>query len=134
MTAPAAFTEQVTMNVVTDIGQQATLPVDLCWDPTAHLEIQMILRNGGAEIEWVVGRHLLADGLAKPSGDMDLRITPDPAGLFVHIALTNGKDSAVLVARYDDLAFFLGRTIADTPMDAPVDVPDPDDPVWAARG
>lgn len=133
MTAPAPFVERVMMDVLMGDQPQVPLAVDLCWTAAAHIEVQMILHNGEQEVAWVVSRELLADGLAVPSGDGDVRISPDPDGTFVHIALRTAP-AVVLEARFDDLAFFLGRTIADTPMDAPVDVPDPDDPVWGARG
>jgi hypothetical protein len=67
---------------------------------------------GDAPVTWAFGRELLIDGLGRPCGDGDVRVSPaDPDGLSeVLIRLQVGGDQALFRSSTAPLVAFLDRT------------------------
>jgi hypothetical protein len=64
-------------------------------------------------VPWAVDRELLRDGLSRPSGEGDIRITP--TGNRVEIELSPPSGRAVLEFRREDLVEMLRATVVVVP-------------------
>ncbi|OHV36429.1 MULTISPECIES: SsgA family sporulation/cell division regulator [Pseudofrankia] len=59
---------------------------------------------------WVAPRDSLRAGLEKPTGDGDVRFTPDPRRSEVQLVLTDGASHSTVVLGAEPLRDFLERT------------------------
>ncbi|MGW1544652.1 SsgA family sporulation/cell division regulator [Streptomyces sp. NPDC002309] len=74
--------------------------------------------EGGASVEWVLSRDVIAEGLAHHAGQGDVRVWPAAVGPgrdVVYIALNSPAGSALLEAPLRDLRSFVDRTRAMVP-------------------
>ena len=90
---------------------RATAPVEvqLRYEPLDTYAVCMILNAGGSgQVEWVIARDLLAEGLIAASGEGDVRISPctDTPELTV-ITMNSDSGQATFEAATDGLAQFL---------------------------
>jgi hypothetical protein len=70
----------------------------------------------GRWVEWVFARDLLVDGLTQPTGEGDLRVSPDledPELLVLEIYAPSG--SAIFTLDREDVEDFLARTLELVP-------------------
>ncbi|MDT3438371.1 MULTISPECIES: SsgA family sporulation/cell division regulator [unclassified Pseudofrankia] len=59
---------------------------------------------------WVAPRDALRAGLEKPTGDGDVRFTPDPRRAEVQLELTDGASRSTVILGAEPLRDFLERT------------------------
>ncbi|SDZ49581.1 Streptomyces sporulation and cell division protein, SsgA [Saccharopolyspora shandongensis] len=99
-------------NLVAPAGVIAPVGVELRYDSRNPYEICMKLNVGkSGQVDWVIARDLLADGLVAEAGEGDVRIGPrlDRPGLVV-IALSAPSGQATFEVNADQLVDFLNDT------------------------
>jgi sporulation and cell division protein SsgA len=99
-------------------GGGAVTPVTTRWtyDPTEPFAVTVAFATErGHWVEWVFARDLLIDGLHEPTGDGDLRVSPDiePDLLVLEIFAPSG--SAAFTLDREDTMDFLARTLEQVP-------------------
>lgn len=52
--------------------------IELVWDPSRPLDVELIVHGDSRDIVWLVGRDLLAAGVDGPAGGHDVTVTPAP--------------------------------------------------------
>ncbi|MFJ3660076.1 SsgA family sporulation/cell division regulator [Streptomyces sp. NPDC090119] len=85
-------------------------------DPYA-VRVSFVHPGTGQTVEWIIGRDLLAAGLAEPVGEGDVRIWPArrTAGKAVRIRLSSPTGTALFEAPTEEIAAFLRATEAVVP-------------------
>ncbi|MBB5158634.1 SsgA family sporulation/cell division regulator [Saccharopolyspora phatthalungensis] len=99
-------------NLVAPAGVLAPVGVELRYDSRNPYEVGIKFNVGRTgQVDWVVARELVADGLVVDSGHGDVRIRPrrDVSGLVV-IALSSPSGQATFEADADELMEFLNDT------------------------
>jgi hypothetical protein len=89
------------------------IPVELRYETCDPYAVRLTFHlPGDAPVTWAFGRELLIDGLGRPCGDGDVRVSPaDPDGLGeVLIRLQVGGDQALFRSSTAPLVAFLDRT------------------------
>ncbi|HEX3650417.1 MAG TPA: SsgA family sporulation/cell division regulator [Pseudonocardiaceae bacterium] len=99
-------------------GGDAVTPVTTRWtyDSTEPFAVTVAFATErGRWVEWVFARDLLIDGLTEPTGDGDLRVSPDidPDLLVLEIFAPAG--SAAFTLDREDTEEFLARTLEVVP-------------------
>ncbi|MFJ4466515.1 SsgA family sporulation/cell division regulator [Streptomyces sp. NPDC089424] len=77
--------------------------------------------DGGAPVEWILSRDVVAQGLNHHAGQGDVRVWPAAVGPgrdVVYIALNSPGGSALLEAPLRDMRSFLSRTQSMVPLGA----------------
>jgi len=64
-------------------------------------------------VEWVCARDLLREGLALPSGNGDVRISPEGDDLLIELLSPSGN--AQLLASHSEIAVFVDRMLTAVP-------------------
>ncbi|MER5211388.1 SsgA family sporulation/cell division regulator [Streptomyces sp. NPDC002838] len=89
------------------------IPVELRYETCDPYAVRLTFHlPGDAPVTWAFGRELLIDGLGRPCGDGDVRVSPaDPDSLGeVLIRLQVGGDQALFRSSTAPLVAFLDRT------------------------
>ncbi|WP_424863030.1 SsgA family sporulation/cell division regulator [Streptomyces sp. MMS24-I29] len=89
----------------------------LHYSPQDPYAVRMTFRSstGGAPVVWYIGRDLLRDGLAHPTGEGDVQIIPDLELAAIVIGLKVDNDSATLTAQRRPVESFLQQTAEAVP-------------------
>ncbi|MBP2370269.1 SsgA family sporulation/cell division regulator [Pseudonocardia parietis] len=100
--------------------------VELVWDPVRPLYFEMGIA-GYPDLDWIIGRDLLAAGIAVCAGTDDVRVYPDgdpasAADLVIVLASPTGR-CEIRIDRFD-VDILVSRTVRDVPLGAEVAVPD----------
>jgi hypothetical protein len=95
--------------------------VELVYDPADPYAVRLTFHlPGDPPVTWVFGRELLLDGIARPTGEGDVRVLPVPGTdedfMDVCIELHSPDGMAVLRSSAVPLISFLGRTDRALPM------------------
>ncbi|MFD8295083.1 SsgA family sporulation/cell division regulator [Streptomyces bauhiniae] len=103
--APGPMTLPLRMNLAYELD-----------DPYA-VRVSFVYPDTGQTVEWVIGRDLLAAGLAEPAGEGDVRIWPacTAAWQAVRIRLSSPAGTALFEAPAEEIAAFLRATEAVVP-------------------
>ncbi|WP_010315108.1 SsgA family sporulation/cell division regulator [Saccharopolyspora spinosa] len=99
-------------NLVAPAGVIAPVGVELRYDSRNPYEISMKLNVGtDGQVDWVIARDLLADGLIAEAGEGDVRIRPrlDASGVVV-IELSSPSGQASFEVDADQLVDFVNDT------------------------
>ncbi|MFB7919524.1 SsgA family sporulation/cell division regulator [Streptomyces sp. NPDC056061] len=83
-------------------------------DPYA-VRVTFRFSTGDDPVVWYIGRDLLRDGLAHPTGEGDVQISPDPELAVIVIGLKVDNDSATLTTQSRPVESFLQRTVEVVP-------------------
>ena len=89
------------------------IPVELRYDTCDPYAVRLTFHvPGDAPVTWAFGRELLIDGVGRPCGERDVRVSPvDPDALGeVLIRLQVGADQALFRSSTAPLVAFLDRT------------------------
>ncbi|KOU62572.1 regulator [Streptomyces sp. MMG1533] len=89
------------------------IPVELRYETCDPYAVRLTFHlPGDAPVTWAFGRELLIDGVGRPCGDGDVRVSPaEPDSLGdVLIRLQVGSDQAVFRSSTAPLIAFLDRT------------------------
>lgn len=99
-------------------GRSVDVPTTLSYRADDPYAVALVFHSATADVQWVVSRTLLLQGLAAPTGDGDVRAYPsiDEDGTAVAILDFCSPDGQ-LTAQADALALqtFLGRTFELVP-------------------
>ncbi|RZU46026.1 sporulation and cell division protein SsgA [Streptomyces sp. BK022] len=95
------------------------LRMDLAYDPGDPYAVRVLFTYPDTRrtVEWIMGRDLLAAGMAEPAGEGDVRIWParTAARDAVHIRLSGLTGTALFEAPAEEIAAFLRATEAVVP-------------------
>ncbi|WP_329273968.1 SsgA family sporulation/cell division regulator [Streptomyces sp. NBC_01451] len=89
------------------------IPVELRYETCDPYAVRLTFHlPGDAPVTWAFGRELLIDGVGRPCGDGDVRISPADADVLgeVLIRLQVGADQALFRSGAAPLVAFLDRT------------------------
>ncbi|MGW3118006.1 SsgA family sporulation/cell division regulator [Streptomyces sp. NPDC001107] len=89
------------------------IPVELGYESCDPYAVRLTFHlPGDAPVTWAFGRELLIDGVCRPCGEGDVRVSPaEPDSLAeVLIRLQVGRDQALFRASTASLIAFLDRT------------------------
>lgn len=117
---------QIPVQVVDEVGLLLVVPGDerLALTATLRYEIadpyavEATFRAGAESIAWVLGRHLLSDGLHRECGEGDVRVWPTVDGdtSVIMLQLRSPDGCALLAADAEGLQSFLQRTYEAVPL------------------
>lgn len=113
--------QHLLLSTVSPSGRSVSLPTTLRYRAEDPYAVAFVFHSAGGDVEWVVARTLLMQGLAAPVGDGDVRVYPavDEIGVAV-TRLDFCSPDGRLVAEADPLTVqaFLARTFALVPVGA----------------
>lgn len=116
----ATVTRELTMDVLGRAdGQTLPVPVVLRYDTADPFAVSAEFRATPTEtVLWTFARELMAQGLAEPAGEGDVRICPSDSGADdgVLISLESEDGAAVVRAATAEVVDFLLQSFALCPM------------------
>ncbi|MFJ9739390.1 SsgA family sporulation/cell division regulator [Streptomyces sp. NPDC101166] len=108
-----AVQAEVMMSFLVSEELSFRIPVELGYETCDPYAVRLTFHlPGDAPVTWAFGRELLVDGVGRPCGEGDVRVSPlDPGSLGeVLIRLQVGSDQAVFRSSTAPLVAFLDRT------------------------
>ncbi|MEU0677379.1 SsgA family sporulation/cell division regulator [Streptomyces sp. NPDC006172] len=108
-----AVQAEVMMSFLVSEELSFRIPVELGYETCDPYAVRLTFHlPGDAPVTWAFGRELLIDGVGRPCGEGDVRVSPlDPGSLGeVLIKLQVGGDQAVFRSSTAPLVAFLDRT------------------------
>ncbi|WP_432136586.1 MULTISPECIES: SsgA family sporulation/cell division regulator [unclassified Streptomyces] len=108
-----AVQAEVMMSFLVSEELSFRIPVELYYEATDPYAVRLTFHlPGDAPVTWAFARELLIDGVGRPCGEGDVRISPVDADLLgeVLIRLQVGIDQALFRASVAPLVGFLDRT------------------------
>ncbi|GKQ38633.1 SsgA family sporulation/cell division regulator [Streptomyces sp. A012304] len=108
-----AVQAEVMMSFLVSEELSFRIPVELGYEARDPYAVRLTFHlPGDAPVTWAFGRELLIDGVGRPVGEGDVRVSPlDPDALGeVLIRLQVGADQAVFRSSAAPLVAFLDRT------------------------
>ncbi|MFH8802821.1 SsgA family sporulation/cell division regulator [Streptomyces sp. NPDC017936] len=108
-----AVQAEVMMSFLVSEELSFRIPVELGYETCDPYAVRLTFHlPGDAPVTWAFGRELLIDGVGRPCGEGDVRVSPvDPDSLSeVLIRLQVGADQAVFRSSAAPLVAFLDRT------------------------
>lgn len=108
-----AVQAEVMMSFLVSEELSFRIPVELGYETCDPYAVRLTFHlPGDAPVTWAFGRELLIDGVGRPCGEGDVRVSPlDPGSLGeVLIRLQVGGDQAVFRSSTAPLVAFLDRT------------------------
>jgi hypothetical protein len=75
-TTSDGVSQDLVLSCVDPWGRLIDVPTTLAYRTDDPYAVALVFRSGGGEVEWVVSRTLLLQGLAAPCGDGDVKIVP----------------------------------------------------------
>jgi hypothetical protein len=113
--------QHLLLATVGPVGRVVSLPTTLRYRADDPYAVAFVFHSAGGDVEWVIARTLLLQGLAAPVGEGDVRVYPavDDDGAAV-TRLDFCSPDGQLVAQADPFAVqsFLTRTFALVPAGA----------------
>ncbi|HEX7303136.1 SsgA family sporulation/cell division regulator [Lentzea sp.] len=90
-------------------GTTAPVETELIYQADDPFAVTMRFHSGGSVATWVMGRELLAEGMAKPAGDGDVRLRPH-SGRTLVLELLSDRHATVFRFPATTLRKFLAAT------------------------
>jgi hypothetical protein len=113
------MSQEFLLTCVDPWGRQVEVRTTLRYSVDDPYAVALVFHSSSADVEWVVSRTLLLQGLAAPSGEGDVRVHPsaDEDGCPVAILDFCSPDGR-LIAHADSVALqgFLARTFEMVPV------------------
>jgi hypothetical protein len=113
------LSQEIVLSCLDPWGRAVDVPTTLSYRADDPYAVALVFHSATADVQWVVSRTLLLQGLAAPSGDGDVRAYPsiDEDGSAVAILDFCSPDGQ-LTARADSRALqaFLARTFEMVPL------------------
>jgi hypothetical protein len=99
-------------------GRTVDVPTTMSYRHTDPYAVTLTFHSDAGDVEWVVGRPLLRQGLSSPCGDGDVRMYPsiDTDDRPIAVLDFRSPDGRLITeAPHDELQGFLTRTFAVVP-------------------
>lgn len=121
MTQPTtpALSQDIILACVDPWGRQVEVATTLGYRESDPYAVTLTFHAGGADVEWVVARTLLLQGLAAPAGEGDVKVFPsidDNARAVAVLDFSSPDGRLVTQASTYELQTFLARTFAVVPV------------------
>ena len=121
-TQPAeGLSQDILLSCIDPWGRVVDVPTTLGYRADDPYAVSLLFHSGAGDVEWVVSRTLLLQGLAAPCGDGDVKVYPsiDEDARAVAILVFCSPDGR-LIAQADSLSVqsFLARTFQLVPVGA----------------
>ncbi len=114
-----APTQEITLSCVDPWGRTVDVPTTMSYRAEDPYAVSLVFHSGSADVEWIVSRTLLLQGLSSPSGQGDVKVYPsiDEDARAVAILDFSSPDGR-LVAQADSRTIqgFLARTFSVVPV------------------
>ena len=114
---PSTVVHEVDLRLVAPGDEGLRLTATLRYQPSDPYAVEATFRAGDEAISWVLGRDLLGEGLARVSGEGDVRVWPTvdlgDRGEQTHLVmlqLSSPDGRALLAAPAEDVGAFLAET------------------------
>jgi hypothetical protein len=114
-----AVSHDIALSCVDPWGRHVSVPTTLGYRNDDPYAISMTFHSGSGDVEWVVSRTLLLQGLAAPAGQGDVRIYPsidEHARAVTMLDFCSPDGRLVAQADSHELQAFLSRTFAAVPV------------------
>ena len=113
--------QDIALACVDPWGRTVKVPTTFGYRADDPYGVSLTFRSSSGDVEWIVARTLLLQGLATPAGEGDVKVYPSPdvdgaSAVTLEFSSPDGR----LVAQADSHALqaFLVRTFAAVPMGA----------------
>ena len=114
---PSTVVHEVDLRLVAPGDEGLRLTATLRYQPSDPYAVEATFRAGDEAISWVLGRDLLGEGLARVSGEGDVRVWPTvdlgdrgEQTRLVMLQLSSPDGRALLAAPAEDVGAFLAET------------------------
>jgi hypothetical protein len=116
-THPDLVSAQITLRLVVTDGPDRPVHADLCYTPRDPYAVRVGFHAGATDVvEWTFARSLLADGVAAPVGDGDVKVWPaNGERRGVCLSLSSPSGCALFETPVTGLLDFLGQTYRVVP-------------------
>lgn len=118
-TRQPVLTHEITLSCVDPWGTPAEVETTLGYRTDDPYAVSLLFRSAGGDVEWVVSRTLLLQGLAAPVGEGDVKVYPTVGGDGSPVAILDfSSPDGRLVAEADssEIQEFLSRTFSLVPV------------------
>lgn len=108
-----ALTYDISLSCVDAWGRTVEVPTTLGYRTTDPYAVTLTFHSHGVDVEWIVSRTLLLQGLAAPAGEGDVKIYPsidDDARAVAVLDFSSPDGRLVAQANTHDLHTFLALT------------------------
>lgn len=124
-----ALSQDITLACIDPWGRNVEVPTTLGYRQHDSYAVTLTFHSGAGDVEWVVARTLLLQGLAAPAGEGDIRIYPSidvDARAVAVLDFCSPDGRLVAEACTHELQTFLARTFAVVPVGTESDYLDVD--------
>ena len=111
--------QDITLACVDPWGRNVDVPTTLEYRADDPYAVSLTFHSSAGDVEWMVARTLLLQGLAAPTGDGDVKVYPsidDDARAVAVLDFSSPDGRLVAEACTHDLQTFLARTFATVPV------------------
>ena len=113
-----ALSHEIVLSCVDPWGRPISVPTTIRYCVEDPYAVALVFHSGAGDVEWVVSRSLLLEGLGGPAGEGDVKVCPsaDENGSAVVILDFSSPDGR-LVGQADprEIQAFLAKTLAAVP-------------------
>jgi hypothetical protein len=113
------LSQTISLDCVDPWGRNVDVPTTLTYRRTDPYAVTLTFHSGSGDVEWIVARTLLLQGLAAPSGEGDVKVFPsfDQDGQPIAVLDFSSPDGSLMAsACAHELQSFLARTFAVVPI------------------
>ena len=113
------LSHDITLACVDPWGRNVDVPTTLGYRKEDPYAVTLTFHSSAGDVEWIVARTLLLQGLATPAGEGDVKVYPsiDDEGSAVAVLDFSSPDGRLVAqANTHELQAFLARTFAAVPV------------------
>lgn len=114
-----ALSHDIVLSCVDPWGRIVDIPTTLGYRQNDPYAVSLTFHAGSGDVEWVMSRALLLQGLVAPAGEGDVKIAPsidEDARAVVVIDFSSPDGRLVAQASSHEVQTFLARTFAMVPV------------------
>ena len=113
------LSHDITLACVDPWGRNVEVPTTLGYRSNDPYAVTLTFHSSAGDVEWIVARTLLLQGLAAPAGEGDVKVYPsidDDASAVAVLDFSSPDGRLVAQANTHELQAFLARTFAAVPV------------------
>ncbi len=113
------FSHNITLTCLDPWGREVTVPTTLGYRSNDPYALSMVFHSAAGDVEWIVSRTALLQGLATSCGEGDFKVHPhvEPDGRAVVILDFSSPDGHLVAhAESAEIQSFLARTFVAVPV------------------